>query len=161
VTRFLQFFRGDAISLRIQGKKKPEIIRELVGLLATAGVVRDVETVTAEVIAREELATTGIGGGIAIPHCLSAEVTGTALAFGRRVPGAKFDAVDKQPVQLFFLMVGLPGAHNEHLRYLSKLSRYLHDADTKAGCSPPRVRRRSSRFSDGANGAEGGETWSN
>jgi mannitol/fructose-specific phosphotransferase system IIA component (Ntr-type) len=125
--------QADAISLRIQGKKKPEIIRELVELLATAGVVRNVETVTAEVIAREELATTGIGGGIAIPHCLSSEVTGTALAFGRRVPGAKFDAVDKQPVQLFFLMVGLPGAHNEHLRYLSKLSRYLHDADTKAG----------------------------
>ena len=122
-----------AISLSIQGKKKPEIIRELVELLGATGVVKDVEAVAAEVLAREELATTGIGSGIAIPHCLSAEVTDTSLAFGRKIPGAKFDAVDKQPVQLFFLMVGLPGAHNEHLRLLSKLSRYLHDADTKAG----------------------------
>lgn len=121
-----------AISLSIQSKKKPDIIRELVELLGATGVVQDVEAVTAEVLAREELATTGIGSGIAIPHCLSAHVTGTSLAFGRKVPGAKFDAVDKQPVQLFFLMVGLPGAHNEHLRLLSKLSRYLHDADTKA-----------------------------
>lgn len=121
-----------AISLAIQSRKKPDIIRELVELLGTTGVVKDVETVTGEVMAREELATTGIGSGIAIPHCLSAEVTGTSLAFGRKIPGAKFDAVDKQPVQLFFLMVGLPGAHNEHLRLLSKLSRYLHDADTKA-----------------------------
>ena len=123
----------DAISLRLEGRKKPEIIRELVELLAGTGVVTDLESVTAEVIAREELATTGIGSGIAIPHCLSADVTGTAIAFGRKVPGARFDAVDKQPVQIFFLMVGLPDAHNEHLRLLSKLSRYLHDADTKAG----------------------------
>lgn len=122
-----------AVSLNITAKRKPEIIREMVDLLAGAGIVRDADAVAAETIAREELATTGIGGGIAIPHCLSAEVTGTAIAFGRRIPGAKFDAVDKQPVQLFFLMVGLPGAHNEHLRLLSKLARYLHDPDMKAG----------------------------
>ncbi len=123
----------DAVSLDIQAKKKPEIIRELVNVLGKTGTVTDVDRVASEVIAREELATTGIGNGIAIPHCLSDSVTGTALAFGRKVPGAKFDAVDKQPVQLFFLMVGLPGTHNEHLRLLSKLSRYLYDPDTKAG----------------------------
>ena len=123
----------EAVLLQIAAKKKPEIIREMVELLAATGVVHDVETVTAEVIAREELATTGIGNGIAIPHCLSSHVTGTALALGRRIPGARFDAVDKQPVQLFFLMVGLPGSHNEHLRLLSKLARYLHDPDMKAG----------------------------
>lgn len=123
----------DAISLEIRSKKKPEIIHELVELLGVSGVATDVDTVTAEVLAREELATTGVGNGIAIPHCLSNSVSGTALAFGRRVPGAKFDAVDKQPVQLFFLMVGLPGSHNTHLRLLSKLSRYLYDPDTKAG----------------------------
>lgn len=131
--RISEMLNPEAISLRLQGRKKPELIRELVDLLAGAGVVQDAEAVSREVLDREELATTGIGGGIAIPHCLSAAVTGTAIAFGRRIPGAKFDAVDRQPVQLFFLMVGLPGAHNEHLRLLSKLSRYLHDNDTKAG----------------------------
>jgi fructose-specific phosphotransferase system IIA component len=125
--------KPEAVTLQIKAKKKRDIIRELVQLLADAGVVADTDTVTAQVLEREELATTGIGSGIAIPHCLSSEVSGTALAFGRRVPGAKFDAVDKQPVQLFFLMVGLPGAHNEHLRLLSKLARYLHAPDTKAG----------------------------
>ncbi len=123
----------EAVSLSISAKKKPEIIRELVELLAATGVVKNSSTVADEVIAREEVATTGIGSGVAIPHCLSAEVSGTAIAFGRRIPGARFDAVDKQPVQLFFLMVGLPGAHNEHLRLLSKLARYLHDPDLKAG----------------------------
>lgn len=123
----------DAIDLALEGRRKPEIIGNLVNLLAGTGVVTDAEAVAAEVVAREELATTGIGDGIAIPHCLSSSVTGTAIAFGRKVPGARFDAVDKQPVQLFFLMVGLPGAHNEHLRLLSKLARYLHDTDTRAG----------------------------
>lgn len=131
--RISAMLQAEAVTLSIQGKKKPEIIRELVELLAGTGVVTDAESVTAETIAREELATTGIGGGIAIPHCLSPDVTGTAIAFGRRIPGAKFDAVDRHPVQLFFLMVGLPGAHNEHLRLLSKLARYLHDPDVKAG----------------------------
>lgn len=131
--RLSEIIDPKAISLALEGRKKPELIRELVELLGRAGVVSDVEAVTREVLAREEIATTGIGSGIAIPHCLAPQVSGTAIAFGRKVPGAKFDAVDRQPVQLFFLMVGLPGAHNEHLRLLSKLSRYLHDSDTKAG----------------------------
>lgn len=131
--RFADILDVNAISLDIRAKKKPEIIRELAALLVASGVASDVDAITRKVLAREELATTGVGNGIAIPHCLSTCVSGTALAFGRRVPGARFDAVDRQPVQLFFLMVGLPGSHNTHLRLLSKLSRFLYDPDTKAG----------------------------
>ena len=122
-----------SVTVEIRGKRKSEIVRELVELLGRTGVVTDVEDVTREVLEREKLATTGIGNGIAIPHCLSAKVTGTALAMGRRVPGAKFDAVDRQPVQLFFLMVGLPDAHSEHLQLLSRLMRFMYDSDLKAG----------------------------
>ena len=49
------------------------------------------------------------------------------MAFGLKLDGARFDAVDKQPVSIFFLLVGPTGAHGEHLRVLSKLARYLHD----------------------------------
>jgi len=51
----------------------------------------------------------------------------TAMAFGRKLEGARFDAVDNQPVALFFLLVGPEGSHTEHLRLLSRLSRYLHN----------------------------------
>ncbi len=119
------------VTLDIKAKKKPEIIRELVDLLARAGKIDDAEEVTRKVLEREELTTTGIGGGIAIPHCLSGAASETHIAFGRKKSGARFDAVDKRPVQLFFLMVGPPGAHNEHLRLLSKLARYLHDSGLK------------------------------
>lgn len=130
--RISQLLSPQAVSLDLQGRKKPELIAALVQLLADSGVVQDANAVTQHVLEREKLATTGVGDGIAIPHCLSDQVSGTAMAFGRKVPGIRFDAVDRQPVQLFFLMVGLPDAHNEHLRLLSKLSRYLHDNDTRA-----------------------------
>lgn len=119
------------VELDLNGRRKPEIVRELVELLGRAGKIQDVAGVTDLVLEREELTTTGIGGGIAIPHCLAESVDSTVLAFGRKLSGAKFDAVDKRPVFLFFLMVGPPGAHNEHLRLLSKLARYLHDPRLK------------------------------
>ncbi|MFW5683395.1 MAG: PTS sugar transporter subunit IIA [Spirochaetota bacterium] len=122
---------ASCMELDLSAKKKPDIIRELVEVLARAGKIDDVDAVTEQVLERESLTTTGIGGGIAIPHCLSPSASGTVLAFGRKRKGAKFDAVDKRPVQLFFLMVGPPGAHNEHLRLLSKLARHLHDSRLK------------------------------
>ncbi|MFW5684071.1 MAG: PTS sugar transporter subunit IIA [Spirochaetota bacterium] len=119
------------VQLELTARRKPDIIRELVEVLARANRISDADEVTRRVLEREELTTTGIGGGIAIPHCLSVSASETVLAFGRKSSGAKFDAVDKQPVLLFFLMVGPPGAHNEHLRLLSKLARYLHDPGLK------------------------------
>ena len=119
------------VRLDVQAKKKPDIIRELVDVLAEAGKVQDAHEVTRLVLEREALTTTGIGSGIAIPHCLSASAESTSVVVGRKLSGAKFDAVDKRPVYLFFLMVGPPGAHNEHLRLLSRLARYLHDPGLK------------------------------
>lgn len=119
------------VKLDLGSRRKPELVRELVDVLAQAGKIADADTVTREVLEREALTTTGIGGGIAIPHCLSSSANRTVLAVGRRASGAKFDSVDKRPVYLFFLMVGPPGAHNEHLRLLSRLARYLHDPGLK------------------------------
>lgn len=121
----------ECVRLSLHGRRKPEIIHELVGMLATCGRIRNAAEVEALVAERELLTTTGIGNGIAIPHCLSASVERTVLGFGRSRRPVKFDAVDKKPVTLFFIMVGPPDAHNEHLRLLSKLARYLHDTRLK------------------------------
>lgn len=119
------------VTLDIRGRKKPEIIRELVDLLAQAGRVDDTEDTVSRILERESLTTTGIGGGIAIPHCMSPRISEMAVAFGRHPSGVKFDAVDRQPVQLFFLVVAPSGSHTEHLQVLSKISRYLHDPNFK------------------------------
>jgi fructose-specific phosphotransferase system IIA component len=115
------------IALELTGRKKPEIIAELVDTLIRGVAVSDPELLTRELVDREKLSTTGIGSGIAIPHALSGTVEETALAFGRKLEGTRFDAVDNQPVALFFLLVGPKGTHTEHLRLLSRLSRYLHN----------------------------------
>lgn len=121
------------IKLELDGRKKLDIIRELVALIADGGRITDADLVVSQILERESLATTGIGSGIAIPHCLSEAARETVLAVGRKRAGAKFDAVDRRPVSLFFLMVGPPDAHNEHLRLLSRLARYLHDPSLKEG----------------------------
>ncbi len=133
LAKVFKLIRPDCVSLDIQAKRKPDIIRELVEVLQQAGAIKDVDAVTEAALEREQLTTTGIGGGIAIPHCMSPDVEQTVMAFGRRTAGAKFDSVDRKPVQLFFLMVGPPGSHSEHLRLLSKLARLLHDSDLKTG----------------------------
>lgn len=121
------------ITLELNGKKKLDVIRELVSLLYDSGRITDPDLVTTQILERESLATTGIGGGIAIPHCLSEAASETVLAIGRKRSGVKFDAVDRRPVSLVFLMVGPPDAHNDHLRLLSRLARYLHDPGLKGG----------------------------
>lgn len=119
------------VALDLQGKKKQEIITELVGLLADTNLVREPKQLIRELVKRERLSSTGIGDGIAIPHTLTERAERTVMAFGRKRGGVKFDAVDKQPVFLFFLMVGPKGAYTEHLKLLSKLSRLLHDPDLR------------------------------
>jgi len=124
---------ASCISTRLKEKRKPDVIRELVEILHLAGKIDDAEAVTAKVLEREALTTTGIGGGIAIPHGMSPDIPEMVMAFGRHPRGVKFDAVDRKPVKLFFLIVGPEGARNEQLRILSKISRYLHDPNFKNG----------------------------
>ena len=115
------------IELELKGKRKSNLIAELVTLLDRGGKITDPKKLAADIIEREKLASTGIGSGIAIPHAMSNAVKETILAFGRKPEGARFDSVDNQPVTLYFLLAGPVGSHTEHLRVLSRLSRYLHD----------------------------------
>ena len=116
----------DCIELDLSGKKKPEIIRELVNVISRCEDISDADSLYQAIMERENLSSTGIGNGIAIPHCMTSQVETTRMAFGRKTEGVKFDAVDNQPVSLFFLLAGTEGNPNLHLQILSKLARYLH-----------------------------------
>ena len=104
------------VALDLKGKKKPEILTELVELLSGSGLVKEPKHLIRELVKRERLSSTGIGDGIAIPHTLTERAERTVMAFGRKRGGVKFDAVDKQPVYLFFLLVGPKGAYTAHLK---------------------------------------------
>jgi fructose-specific phosphotransferase system IIA component len=115
------------IKLELEARKKVDALREMVEILHSAGKTGDPETTLAGLIDREKLTSTGIGSGIAIPHLLSPEADETVMAFGRKREGLRFDAVDNQPVNLIFLILGPKHQEFAHLRLLSRLSRLLHD----------------------------------
>ncbi|HKJ85706.1 MAG TPA: PTS sugar transporter subunit IIA, partial [Spirochaetia bacterium] len=81
---------ASCVALDMKAKRKPELVAELVDLLAQAGKIDDADEVIRKVLEREELTSTGIGGGIAIPHCLSPAASQTHIAFGRKKSGARF-----------------------------------------------------------------------
>ncbi len=76
---------------------------------------------------REELGSTGIGQGIAIPHGKSDTVSDLAAAFGVSADGVSFDSLDGEPVNIFFLLVAPEGAAGAHLKALARISSLLKD----------------------------------
>jgi nitrogen PTS system EIIA component len=122
------FFNREAINLDLQGETKDEILRELVGLL---GLDEKSEGILFKMLKRREnLGSTGIGHGIAIPHCRSLVVNRLRLAFGRKPNGVDYKAIDDQPVRDFFLIVAPPlEVSNQYLPVLGKIAQFAKDPD--------------------------------
>jgi fructose-specific phosphotransferase system IIA component len=115
------------IELDIKARRKEEALAEMAALLAGAGRIASEEELTRALLAREKLTSTGVGDGIAIPHAMLPGLEETLLAFGRKAEGLAFDAIDRKPVQLIFLLAGPPGREFVHLQLLSRLARLLRD----------------------------------
>jgi nitrogen PTS system EIIA component len=123
-----EFFDKDAVALEIQGDAKDEILRELIALL---GLDEKSEGILFKMLKRREnLGSTGIGRGIAIPHCRSLVVNRLRVAFGRKPAGIDYSAIDGQPVYYFFLIVAPPlEVSNQYLPVLGKLAQFAKDPD--------------------------------
>src|SRR5436305_1166944 len=107
-------------------------LRALAAAAAEQGLVADPAALYGRLAEREELGSTGIGGGVAIPHCkvpgLGREVVAVAVCEA----GVDFGAVDGKPVRVLFLVVSPPGSPAEHLRVLAAISRWVK-ADGNVG----------------------------
>lgn len=121
-----EFFDKDAVSLEIQGETKDDILRELIALLKLDD---KSEGILFKMLKRREnLGSTGIGRGIAIPHCRSLVVNKLRVAFGRKPAGVEYNAIDNQPVHNFFLIVAPPlEVSNQYLPVLGKLAQFAKD----------------------------------
>ena len=126
--QLLEFFSADAISLHIQGTKKDDVLKELIGLLKLDD--KQQAMLYKMLKRRETLGSTGIGQGIAIPHCRSLVVSKLRVAFGRRLEGIDFKAIDDKPVYYFFLIVAPPlEVSNQYLPVLGKLAQFAKEED--------------------------------
>ena len=127
--RITELLDPRSISLTGAPSSKNEALDQMVDLMAASGKINDKEAYRREVYRREEESTTGIGGGIAIPHGKGAFVSSPGLAAMVVRDGVDFDSLDGEPVHLIFLIAAPNTKDNVHLDVLSKLSMLLMDDD--------------------------------
>jgi len=126
--RLRDFFSPDAIKLELTEREQDGILAELVSLLNTDQ--RSSETLVKILKRREELGSTGVGRGIAIPHGRSTVVSRLRLAYGRVPSGVEYRAIDGRPVYNFFLIVAPPlEVSNQYLPILGKIAQFAKEAD--------------------------------
>src|SRR4028119_363958 len=107
-----EFFSEDAVKLDLEGTSKDDVLKELIALLRLD---EKSEGMLFKMLKRREnLGSTGIGRGIAIPHCRSLVVNRLRVAFGRKRDGVDFKAIDERPVHFFFLIAAPPPEGSNH-----------------------------------------------
>lgn len=121
-----EFFTEEAVSLDMQADAKDDLLKELVRLLRLDPKSEGILFKTLR--RRENLGSTGIGKGLAIPHCRSLVVNRLRLAYGRKPRGIDFKAIDGAPVYHFFLIVAPPlEVSNQYLPVLGKIAQFGKD----------------------------------
>jgi mannitol/fructose-specific phosphotransferase system IIA component (Ntr-type) len=121
----------DRIKSPLEAVSKEDLLRELVSIVATTDGISDEDAVLQAVRERESILSTGIGHGVAIPHGKSPSVPELRMAAGRAASPVDFDALDGQPVALFFLLVGPETAAGPHIKALSRISRIVRRDDVR------------------------------
>jgi PTS system fructose-specific IIA component/PTS system nitrogen regulatory IIA component len=127
--KFADFVSLDAIKSQLAARDKEGVIRELAGALVAAGEIaeEDLEGIVGAILKREELGSTGIGKGVAVPHTKHASVQKLVGTVGVSQDGVDFNSLDGEDVQLLFLLVSPPDRPGDHLRALENISRQLRD----------------------------------
>lgn len=105
---------------------KEEAISELIDLFKNDDRVKDTESILNSVLEREKIMSTGVGKGFAIPHAKTNSVNEIIAAFGKIDNPIDFQALDDQPVNLVFLLVGKENLVGPHIKLLSRISRMMN-----------------------------------
>ncbi len=122
------FFSAEAIKLQLESSEKDDVLKELIALLHLD---EKSEGILFKMLKRREnLGSTGIGRGIAIPHCRSLVANRLRVAFARKLEGIDFKAIDSKPVYNFFLIVAPPlEVSNQYLPVLGKIAQFAKESD--------------------------------
>lgn len=119
----------DVVKIPLDSTTKPEVLRELVGILDAAGRIFDIERVYQALLMREEMGSTGLEMGIAIPHCKCDAVNDITIAVGISPRGIDFDSIDGERSHLFFLVVAALGQSTSHIQVLSEIGELTRSRD--------------------------------
>lgn len=125
--RIIDLISKDSVKLNLVSKDKLNVIDELVDLVDNSGNLKDSDEYKEAILVREELSTTAIGEGVAIPHAKNKSVKEACLAAGISKEGIDYEAFDDSLSHLFFMIAAPDGANDTHLEVLSRLSTILMD----------------------------------
>ena len=127
--KIMEFLNEKAVAAEIKANNKEGVIRELADILAKAQGLKpkEKEDLIKVLLNRESLGSTGIGQGVGIPHGKTNSIKKLVAAFGISRQGVNFDALDGEPVFIFFLLVAPEDSAGPHLKALARISRLLKD----------------------------------
>ena len=141
--RIKDILSPESMIMELKAKNKEDAIKEMTDLEVATDIVNDEDAFIKSIWDRENESTTGIGGGIAMPHARNKSINKARVLFAKSKEGIDYNSLDGQPVHLFFMITAPSGADNTHLQALAKLSGLLIDPELveklKAAKTPEEV----------------------
>jgi len=125
--RISELLREETITTTLQNTEKKAIIEELMALAEKTGNVKDHEQALQAVMEREEMMSTGLERGVAIPHAKTNSVENLTLALGISREGVDFESADGKPSHLFFLLMAPEAAAGPNIKVLAQIARLASD----------------------------------
>lgn len=123
--RLDQIFKIEFLVESLSSGNKKDVLAELINVVIKNGLKIDQSKALEVLQQREQLGSTGIGDGVAIPHGKVSDLHDLVVAFGRSKKGIDFDSIDGKPVHLFFMLLAPENSTGQHLKALAKISKML------------------------------------
>jgi len=129
VVKLTDFMARSAIIPEVKATTKEDVIREMVASLRDGGLIKgsEYDNIVKAILKREELGSTGIGNGVAVPHTKHPSIEKLVGAVALSREGVDFASLDGERVHILFLLISPPDQPGDHLRALEKIARHLRD----------------------------------
>ncbi len=123
--RISEILTEQVIAVGLAASSKDDVLEKMIELVGRSPSVKDLDKVRNAILERERIMSTGVGRGVAVPHGKTDGVTDTVAAFAITAEPVDYKALDDQPVQLVFLLIGRENSVGVHLKLLSRISRLM------------------------------------
>jgi mannitol/fructose-specific phosphotransferase system IIA component (Ntr-type) len=123
--KLTRYIRPDCFIPDLAEKSREDALRRIIHAVAEKGLVKNEQDVFAKLIERENMQSTAVGNGIAIPHCFTDEIPGLIIVVALSLGGLEFDSFDGKPTQIIILFIGNRQEHSLHLKALARVARLI------------------------------------